>query len=111
MDITPDRRGMRPSIYNECTLIDSSPHISKDYPFSKRINRIYEKKQIALLFDEEVETNRRRKNGPSEYYGTISGIDVKIDFSVNRPCFVYAKSEKDLGKAYNQILDILIKRN
>jgi hypothetical protein len=89
----------------------SSHTFIKDYSFSRRINRIYEERQIEPLFEIITDIKGNRKGGSSQYRGKISGIDVKIDFSLNKPCYMYTKNEDDLNIAYNQILDILIKRN
>jgi hypothetical protein len=102
----------RPSKYEQGEPPEvSSPFVNGDYSFSKRVNRIRDERQIEPLFDNTVKINENRKRRSSHYYGQISGIDVRIDFSRNHPCFICVKKEEELGIAYNKVLDILIKEN
>lgn len=73
-------------------------HPDADYPFSKNINRLSYYDQIPGLFD------AMPKKHAGGYYGKISGIEARIDFSLRSPCRISAKTEEDLLEAYKQVL-------
>ena len=79
----------------------SSKNSNKNYPFSRKVNRLQYSNQIDDLFDEKPVKNSRG------YYGRISGIEVRINFSPTSPCRINAKTEEDLIKAYTKVLDSL----
>lgn len=80
--------------------------ITDGYNFNKPLRRITLEKQIPSLFDSSDE-----KSGINRVYkGKIDGIETKIIFSSESTCFIYTKTEEDLGKVYNKALDRLINR-
>ena len=80
--------------------------IADGYNFGKPLRRITLEKQIPGLFDSCDEKSRI----DNKYLGKIDGVNAKIIFNSESPCFIYTKKEEDLEKAYNKTLDRLINR-
>jgi len=83
----------------------------KIYSFNKRVNRISYLEQIPQLFDEPNKIDKKEGKGIYGFEGEVSGVFVKIDFSLRRPCYIYTRSEEDLNQVYEKILERLINRN
>lgn len=80
------------------SMENSSESSDRDYSFSRNVNRLQYLNQINYLFDKMPV---KRAGG---YYGRISGIEARIDFSLKSPCRISAKTEEDLLEAYKEVL-------
>jgi len=72
-----------------------------DYNYSRKIHRIRSLEDIKLLL------NREYKPRGNSYFGEITGIQVKIDFSTTSSCSLSAETEAELEIVYKEALRIL----
>ena len=77
----------------------------KKYQHSRSLNRLQYKEQIKPLFD------KFSKQEGTHYYGEVAGVNTRIDFSLDFPCTLRAKTEGDLEIAYRKVMRELIGRN
>jgi len=81
------------------------------YRFRKSLNRIVIRDQIKDLFDKNSRCRKSRIVSISNRYhtdiyaGKIDGINARIEFKNNAPCYIYAKTEKDFYKVYIKAVD------
>lgn len=89
-----------------------------EYKFGRRINRLQLESEIKPIFESDY-----KQSGHNQHYGKITilkevrengetkkvtkEISIRIDFSLNHPCFLYVKDEEDLEDAYRKIVDAL----
>ncbi len=85
--------------------------INEEYPFCKRLNRLVSiEEEIRALFDNPDEVELKAKGRLKNYDGKIAGIEARIEVGKTGSPHLYAKTEKDGGKAYDKVLKILIGR-
>ena len=73
----------------------------KNYKYSKKVYRLSYEKEIPSLFDNGYTQNC------SKYFGKISGIPVRINFSLTSSCTLNAKTEEDLETVYKEVIKVL----
>ena len=81
----------------------------KRYKYSRIIRRLDSEVNVPFLFDNQNPLRIRR-----EYYGRISGIEVKLRIGSkgdmkqhSSTSTISARTEEGLKKAYNRVLDYL----
>ena len=96
-------KAQKPPRYNEKSPVKEDGQ----YKFSRSVNRIYFLKQIKPLFDNPREVKEETRGSNQRHYGTISGIEVRIDFNPTSSCSLHAKTEEDLGRVYREVIRAL----
>ena len=71
------------------------------YKYGRKIHRIRSISDIEYLLNNEY-----KKKG-SSYFGKITGIQVKINFSIISSCSLNTTTEEELEKVYREVLRIL----
>ncbi len=93
-----------------------NPKTRTPYKFRKSLNRIVIRSQIKPLFDKESRCRNSKMKSLLERYhtdtyaGKIGGIDARIEFQNDAPCYIYAKTLEDFYKVYHIAVDRTIER-
>ena len=76
-----------------------------NYPYSRVIRQIKDKKQIPLLFDQP----QKEIGGVTpRYIGFIAGLPAKIVYTDDCIYYVSTKKPEHLSKVYNALIDRLL---
>ena len=76
----------------------------KDFPYSKRINRLESEFQISRLYDGAF---KKDKQATGKYSANINGNEVVLEFSRKKTPKLHAKSQDALISTHKGILKYL----